>query len=135
MCGVPGGTWKLAADIIWCLPREADYGGIFWMISFELSGSTLAMAYPCSSMSAGNRASRLPLLNHPSGQCSNFPYVSSVIRLLHLIISDTELVAAIQAVSSKDLIQVVDFTTVLDERETPQAVGFIVELSEPLGTF
>ena len=62
-------------------------------------------------------------------------YDSSVIRLFGIVISDAELVAAIQAIGSEDLIPVVDFTTVLNERETPQAVGFIVKLSEPLGAF
>ncbi|KAH0826794.1 hypothetical protein J3R83DRAFT_5217 [Lanmaoa asiatica] len=50
-------------------------------------------------------------------------------RLLHVTVSDAELVAAIQAISSEEFIRVHDFTTVLDERKTPQTVGFIVELS------
>ncbi|KAI9458737.1 GH3 auxin-responsive promoter [Boletus coccyginus] len=58
---------------------------------------------------------------------------TSVIRLPHVVISDAELVAAIQSVSSGDCIQVQDFTTVLDERKTPPVVGFIVEPSGQLG--
>ncbi|KAI9458738.1 GH3 auxin-responsive promoter [Boletus coccyginus] len=58
---------------------------------------------------------------------------TSVIRLLHVAISDAELVAAVRSVSSGDCIQVQDFTTVLDERKTPPAVGFIIELSGQFG--
>jgi len=53
--------------------------------------------------------------------------------LPHVVISDTEPVAAIQSISSKEFIQVHDFTTLLDERKIPQTVGFIAELSAALG--
>lgn len=57
-------------------------------------------------------------------------------RLLNATeLSDVELMAAVRAINSENLIRVLDFTTVTDERETPQAPGFIVELSGPLGTF
>jgi hypothetical protein len=58
-----------------------------------------------------------------------------VIRLPHVVVSDAELVAAIQSISSEEFVQVHDFTTVLNERKTPQTVGFIVELSGQLSTF
>ena len=59
--------------------------------------------------------------------CSNWS-----IRLPHVVISDTELVAAIQSISSKESIRVHDFTTLLDERKILQTVGFIAELSAAL---
>lgn len=40
-----------------------------------------------------------------------------------------------QSISSEEVVQARDFTTVLDERKTPQTVGFIAELSGQLCTF
>lgn len=57
-----------------------------------------------------------------------------MIRLSHVVISDIELLAAIQSISSEEFIQVHDFTTALDKRKTAQTVGFFVELAGPLGT-
>ncbi|KAF8431082.1 GH3 auxin-responsive promoter [Boletus edulis BED1] len=56
-----------------------------------------------------------------------------VIRLSHVVISDAELLAAIRSISSEEFIQVLDFTTVLDKRKTPQTIGFFIELARPLG--
>ncbi|KAF8839244.1 hypothetical protein BDN67DRAFT_790421 [Paxillus ammoniavirescens] len=49
------------------------------------------------------------------------------IRLLHGLITDSELVTAIQAISSEDFIQVHEFTVVLDDRKSPTTVGYLVE--------
>ncbi|KAF8839245.1 hypothetical protein BDN67DRAFT_970390 [Paxillus ammoniavirescens] len=53
------------------------------------------------------------------------------IRFPHTLISDGELVTAIQAISSEDIIQVHEFTVVLDDRKSPTTVGYLVE--GPLG--
>ncbi|KAF8836522.1 hypothetical protein BDN67DRAFT_974068 [Paxillus ammoniavirescens] len=52
---------------------------------------------------------------------------SSSIRLWHALISDSDLVAAVQAISSEDIIQVHEFTVVVDDRELPATVGYFVE--------
>ncbi|KIK81405.1 hypothetical protein PAXRUDRAFT_27885 [Paxillus rubicundulus Ve08.2h10] len=54
------------------------------------------------------------------------------IRFPHTLISDSDLVTAIQAISSEDIIQVHEFTVVVDDRKSPTTVGYIVE--GPLGS-
>ncbi|KAF8836527.1 hypothetical protein BDN67DRAFT_1014640 [Paxillus ammoniavirescens] len=54
------------------------------------------------------------------------------IRFPHALISESDLVSAIQAISSEDIIQVQEFTVVLDDRELPATPGYFVE--GPLGT-
>ncbi|KIJ10893.1 hypothetical protein PAXINDRAFT_172025 [Paxillus involutus ATCC 200175] len=61
----------------------------------------------------------------PAGRTSlsiRFPYMS---------VSDSDLVAAIQAISSEDIIQVHEFTAFLDDRKLPTTVGYLIE--GPLG--
>ncbi|KIK75756.1 hypothetical protein PAXRUDRAFT_29048 [Paxillus rubicundulus Ve08.2h10] len=57
---------------------------------------------------------------------------SSSIRLSHALISDSDFVTAIQAISSEDIIQVHEFTVVVDDRKSPTTVGYLVE--GPLGS-
>ncbi|KAF9221101.1 hypothetical protein BS17DRAFT_768874 [Gyrodon lividus] len=56
---------------------------------------------------------------------------SLFIRFPHTLISDTHLVTAIQAISSEDVIQVYEFTAIVDDRKLPATVGYFVE--GPLG--
>ncbi|KAF8836518.1 hypothetical protein BDN67DRAFT_320800 [Paxillus ammoniavirescens] len=49
------------------------------------------------------------------------------IRFPHALISDSDLVAAIQTMSSEDIIQVHEFTTIVDDRTLPATVGYFVE--------
>ncbi|KIJ04582.1 hypothetical protein PAXINDRAFT_94548, partial [Paxillus involutus ATCC 200175] len=49
------------------------------------------------------------------------------IRFPHALISDSTLLAAIQAISSEDIIQVHEFTAILDDRKRPVTVGYFVE--------
>lgn len=65
------------------------------------------------------------LSRHVSGtSCS----CSLAIRLMPLLIPDTSLISAIQAVAS-DVLQVSEFTTVLDGRQGTPTVGYLVELA------
>ncbi|KIJ05378.1 hypothetical protein PAXINDRAFT_21352 [Paxillus involutus ATCC 200175] len=61
----------------------------------------------------------------PVFKCSGRKSLS--IRFPHVLISDSDLVAAIQAISSEDIIQVHEFTVVVDDRELPTTVGYFVE--------
>ncbi|KIJ13240.1 hypothetical protein PAXINDRAFT_170690, partial [Paxillus involutus ATCC 200175] len=49
------------------------------------------------------------------------------IRFPYMSVSDGDLIAAIQAISSKDIIQVHEFTTFLDDRKLPTTVGYFIE--------
>ncbi|KIJ13242.1 hypothetical protein PAXINDRAFT_14001 [Paxillus involutus ATCC 200175] len=49
------------------------------------------------------------------------------IRLPHVLISDSHLVAAIRTISSEDVIQVHEFTAIVDDRTLPPTVGCFVE--------
>ncbi|KAF8835122.1 hypothetical protein BDN67DRAFT_975581, partial [Paxillus ammoniavirescens] len=53
------------------------------------------------------------------------------IRFPYMLVSDSDLVAAIQAISSEDIIQVHEFTAFLDDRKLPRMVGYFIE--GPLG--
>ncbi|KIJ59264.1 hypothetical protein HYDPIDRAFT_100975 [Hydnomerulius pinastri MD-312] len=59
---------------------------------------------------------------------------SLAIRFPHTLITDAHLVTAIQAISSQDLIHVHEFTAVVDDRELPATVGYLVEVAGPLGS-
>ncbi|KIJ06317.1 hypothetical protein PAXINDRAFT_103419 [Paxillus involutus ATCC 200175] len=54
------------------------------------------------------------------------------IRFPHALISESDFVSAIQAISSEDIIQVHEFTVVVDDRELPATAGYFVE--GPLGS-
>ncbi|KAH0828163.1 hypothetical protein J3R83DRAFT_3862 [Lanmaoa asiatica] len=56
----------------------------------------------------------------------------STIFLRHTQVTEDQLLAAIQAFSSKDAIQVQEFTTVADYRGVVLSVSFFVELAGPL---
>ncbi|KIJ05550.1 hypothetical protein PAXINDRAFT_141226 [Paxillus involutus ATCC 200175] len=49
------------------------------------------------------------------------------IRFPHVLISDSDVVAAIQAMSSEDIIRVHEFTAMVDDRTFPPTVGCFVE--------
>ncbi|KAF8836524.1 hypothetical protein BDN67DRAFT_974069 [Paxillus ammoniavirescens] len=49
------------------------------------------------------------------------------IRFPHVLISDSDLVAAIQAINSEDMIRVNEFTAIVDDRTLPPTVGYFVE--------
>ncbi|KAF8839600.1 hypothetical protein BDN67DRAFT_969812 [Paxillus ammoniavirescens] len=53
------------------------------------------------------------------------------IRFPYMSVPDSDLIAAIQAISSEDVIQVHEFTTFLDDRKLPTTVGYFIE--GPLG--
>ena len=55
------------------------------------------------------------------------------IRIPSMQITDSQLLAAIQTLSSDDTIRVQEFTTALDDRTPIPAVGFFIELGGPLG--
>ena len=61
-----------------------------------------------------------------------FVACSLAIRLLPMLISDTHLISAIQAVNP-DIMRVNEFTTVLDDRQSTPTVGYFVELAGTLG--
>ena len=61
-----------------------------------------------------------------------------MIRLADTQITDAELLAAIHALNdaeqnASDALCVQEFTTMIDGREEPPTLGFLVELAEPLG--
>ncbi|KAH0828161.1 GH3 auxin-responsive promoter [Lanmaoa asiatica] len=58
---------------------------------------------------------------------------SSTIFLRYTQVTENQLVEAIQAFSSKDAIEVQEFTTVADYRGVVPTMGFFVELAGPLG--
>ncbi|KAI9571612.1 GH3 auxin-responsive promoter [Boletus coccyginus] len=72
-----------------------------------------------------------PQSNSPVFKCSGRRTLT--IRIPSMQITDDQLLAAIQTFSSKDTIQVQEFTTVLDDRSSLPAVGFFIELGGPLG--
>ncbi|KAG9312101.1 GH3 auxin-responsive promoter [Chiua virens] len=58
---------------------------------------------------------------------------SLTLRFTDRQITDGQLLAVVEGVSSDDVIRVLEFTTVMDDRTLPHAVGFFVELAGPLG--
>ncbi|KAF8836521.1 hypothetical protein BDN67DRAFT_1014635 [Paxillus ammoniavirescens] len=56
-----------------------------------------------------------------------FPVINLSIRFPHVMISDSDLVAAIQAINSEEIIQVNEFTAIVDDRTLPPTVGCFVE--------
>ena len=69
-----------------------------------------------------------------SGQIHSIPFIYSLeIRLQYVVISEAELVKVVQAITGENILPVNEFTCVLDRRELPETVGFIVELAENIG--
>ena len=61
----------------------------------------------------------------------NFGHTYSLeIRLSHSVITETDLIDAIQAINAQEMVRVQEFTAVLDDREFPSAVGFFLEIHE-----
>ncbi|KAF9234047.1 GH3 auxin-responsive promoter [Melanogaster broomeanus] len=48
-------------------------------------------------------------------------------RLLPMIVTDSHLVASIKVITSEDIIQVHEFTTIVDDRKFPATVGYFIE--------
>ncbi|KAI6129067.1 GH3 auxin-responsive promoter [Pisolithus croceorrhizus] len=56
------------------------------------------------------------------------------LRLPHAIITEADLVSVINAISGEDIVEVQEFTTVVDDRKFPQTVGFFIGITGDLGT-
>ena len=61
-------------------------------------------------------------------RCCSLKECSLAIRLAPVLISDADIISAIQA-ASPDVIQVNEFTTLLDDRQSPSTVGYLIELA------
>ncbi|KAI6151130.1 GH3 auxin-responsive promoter [Pisolithus tinctorius] len=55
------------------------------------------------------------------------------LRLPHVIITEADLVTVIHAISGEDIVEVQEFTTVVDDRKFPQIVGFFVSVTGDIG--
>jgi len=55
------------------------------------------------------------------------------IRSQYAIITESDLVKVTQAINEEDMLQVQEFTTVLDRRELPETVGIILEITGDIG--
>ncbi|KIO03995.1 hypothetical protein M404DRAFT_597959 [Pisolithus tinctorius Marx 270] len=55
------------------------------------------------------------------------------LRLPHAMITETDLVSAIHAISGEDVVEVQEFTTVVDDRKFPHTVGFFVSVAGEIG--
>ena len=58
---------------------------------------------------------------------------SSVIELPHASIMEAEFLKMIQAINGENIVQVHEFTSVLDRRELPETVGLIIEITGEIG--
>ena len=58
------------------------------------------------------------------------------IRLARRILTETDLVDVVQAISAEGTVEVHEFTTVLDDRKLSSTVGFFLEINvDPMSTF
>ena len=57
---------------------------------------------------------------------------SSVIGLSYASIMKAELPKMIQAINNEDIMQVREFTSVLDQRELPETMGLVIEITGTL---
>ncbi|KAI6011785.1 GH3 auxin-responsive promoter [Pisolithus marmoratus] len=53
------------------------------------------------------------------------------IRFPYAAITEAHLISVVQAINTEDIVQVQEFTAVLDQRELPQTVGFFLEIVGP----
>ena len=58
---------------------------------------------------------------------------SLAIRFAHAAIKEVDLVKTVQALSEEGIFQVHEFTTVVDQREFPETVGFVLEVTGDIG--
>lgn len=58
---------------------------------------------------------------------------SSEIHLPYGSVTEAGLLSVVRAISSKDIMEVDEFTATIDQRELPATVGFFFEISGPLG--
>ena len=58
---------------------------------------------------------------------------SLAIQLPHAAIKEVDLVRTVQAISDEGVMQVHEFTTVIDRRELPETVGFVFEVTGEIG--
>lgn len=58
---------------------------------------------------------------------------SLAIQFPHAVIKEVDLVKVVQALSQEDIVQVHEFTTVVDRRELPETVGFVLEVTGDIG--
>ena len=54
-------------------------------------------------------------------------------ELPHASIMEAELLKMVQAIDGEDIVQVQEFTSVLDRRELPETVGLIIEITGEIG--
>lgn len=54
---------------------------------------------------------------------------SSVIRLSYASIMKAELLKMIQVINNEDIMQVQEFTSILDQCELPETVGLVIEIT------
>ncbi|KAI6151241.1 GH3 auxin-responsive promoter [Pisolithus tinctorius] len=55
------------------------------------------------------------------------------LRLPHAMITEADLVSVIHAISGKDIVEVEEFTTVVDDRKFPLTVGFFISVKGDIG--
>lgn len=58
---------------------------------------------------------------------------SLAIQFPHAAIKEVDLVKVVQAISGEDILRVHEFTTVVDRRELPETVGFVLEVTDDIG--
>ena len=93
------------------------------------SGSILATVYPYSDTMAARSEWEHVIRQSVSILCIR----SLVMELPHASIMEAELLKMIQAIDGEDIVQVQEFTSVLDRRELPETVGLIVEITGDIG--
>lgn len=54
-------------------------------------------------------------------------------RFPHAAIKEVDLVQTAQMLSAESILQVHEFTTVIDRRELPETVGFVLEVTDDIG--
>ena len=93
------------------------------------SGSILATVHPYSDTMAARSEWEHVIRQSVSILCIR----SLVMELPHASIMEAELLKMIQAIDGEDIVQVQEFTSVLDRRELPETVGLIVEITGDIG--
>ena len=95
-------------------------------------GSILAVVHPyLHTMAARSKWNRWFIYR---SQFTAFLCIYSlVIKLPHALIMEGELLRMIQAINGEDMVQVQEFTSVLDRRELPETVGLILEITGDIG--
>ena len=63
----------------------------------------------------------------------SFLVQSLAIQILHAAIKEIDLMRTVQAINKEGIMQVHEFTTVIDRREVPESVGFVFEVTGEIG--